>query len=34
MHPGNYELIFSANEADDFPYSENPYLKTALWKIR
>ena len=33
MHPENYELVFSANEADDFPYSENPYLKTALWKI-
>ena len=34
MHPDNYELVFSANEPVDFPYSENPYLKTALWKIR
>ncbi|HPA64436.1 MAG TPA: class I SAM-dependent methyltransferase [Spirochaetota bacterium] len=34
MHPENYELVFSANEAEDFPHSGSPYLKTALWKIR
>lgn len=32
FHPDNWELLFIANEPDDFPWKDQPYLKVGLWR--
>jgi 23S rRNA (cytosine1962-C5)-methyltransferase len=33
FHPESWSSIWLAHESDDFPYSENSYLKAGLWRV-
>jgi 23S rRNA (cytosine1962-C5)-methyltransferase len=32
FHPASWDLVFIANEPDDFPWEDKPYLKVGLWR--